>query len=80
MRDLRSRNLTTVTAALPRLLDGWIRDEIFFDRIRNRIRSEGFRSEYSTSSIVSVSEYLNRIFIISISNHILSDMVDCIHI
>jgi len=39
-----------------------------------------FESEYSTSDTVSVSEYLNRIFMMSTSNHILSDMIDIIHI
>jgi len=58
---------------------------IFSDRIRDRIRLEDSdlsvsESEYSTSDTVSVSEYLNRIFVMSTSNHILSDMVDIIHI
>ena len=39
-----------------------------------------FESEYSTSDTVSVSEYLNRIFMMSISNSILSDMVVIIRI
>ena len=37
-------------------------------------------SGYSTSDTVSVSEYSNRIFMMSILNHILSDMVDTIRI
>ena len=37
-------------------------------------------SKYSTSDTVSVSEYLNRIFMMSTSNHILSDMVEIIRI
>ena len=58
---------------------------IFSDRIRNRIRLEGLRSVriksgYPTSDTVSVSEYSNRIFIMSISNRILSDIVDTIRI
>jgi hypothetical protein len=35
---------------------------------------------YSTSNTVSVSEYSNRIFLMSISNRILSGMVHTIHI
>ena len=58
---------------------------IFSDRIRDRIRLMSLdlsvsKSEYPTSDIVSVSEYLNRIFIISISNCILFDMFDIIRI
>jgi len=37
-------------------------------------------SEYSTSDTVSVSEYLNRIFMMSTSNRILSDMIDVMRI
>jgi hypothetical protein len=37
-------------------------------------------SKYSTFDIVSVSEYLNRIFIISTSNRILSDIINIIYI
>jgi len=37
-------------------------------------------SECLTSDTVSVSEYLNRIFMMSTSNHILSDMIDIIRI
>ena len=37
-------------------------------------------SEYSTFDTVSVSEYLNRIFMMSTFNHVLSDMIDIIHI
>jgi hypothetical protein len=52
--------------------------------IRDRIRLEGsdlsvFKSEYLTFDTVSISKYLNYIFIISISNHILSDRVDFIY-
>jgi len=48
---------------------------MFSDRIRDRIRLKGFdpfvsESKYLTSDIVSVSEYLNRIFMMSISNRI----------
>jgi len=39
-----------------------------------------FESEYLTSDSVSVFEYLNRIFIMSTSNPILSDIVDIIRI
>jgi len=39
-----------------------------------------FESEYSTSDTVLVSEYLNRIFIMSTSNRILSDMIEIIRI
>ena len=35
-------------------------------------------SEYLTSDTVSVFEYLNRIFMMSTSNPILSDMIDII--
>ena len=55
--------------------------QIFFDRFLDRIRLERFRSiEYSISDTVSVSEYLNRIFMMSTSNPILSDMIDIIRI
>jgi hypothetical protein len=57
--------------------------QIFFNRIRDQIRLEWFtvsESEYSTSDTVSISEYLNCIFMMSISNFILSDMVDIIFI
>ena len=37
-----------------------------------------FEFEYSTFDTVSVSEYLNRIFMMSTFNLILSDMVDII--
>ena len=37
-------------------------------------------SEYSTSDTVSVSEYLNDIFMMSTSNPIFSDMIDIIRI
>ena len=58
---------------------------IFSDCIRDRIRLEGSdlsvsESGYSISDTISVSEYSNRIFIISISNRILSDIVDTIRI
>ena len=58
---------------------------IFSDRIQDRIRFKGFRSavsksEYSISDTISVSEYLNCIFMMLISNCILSDMVDIIRI
>ena len=55
---------------------------IFSDRIRDRIHLDlsVFESEYSISDSVSVFEYLNPIFMLSISNLILSDMVDIIRI
>ena len=58
---------------------------IFSDRIRDRIRLERLRSvriesECLISDIVSVSEYLNHIFMMSTSNRILSNIVDIIHI
>jgi hypothetical protein len=37
-------------------------------------------SEYSTFDIVSVSDYLNHIFMMSTSNPILSDIIDIIRI
>jgi len=54
---------------------------IFSDRIRDRIRLKRFRSirirvrMFNIRDTVSVSEYLNRIFMMSTSNHILSDMI-----
>ena len=39
-----------------------------------------FESEYSISDSVSVLKYLNRIFMMSTSNPILSDMIDIIRI
>jgi hypothetical protein len=39
-----------------------------------------YESEYLTFDIISVSKYLNRLFIMLTSNYILSDMVDTIHI
>jgi len=39
-----------------------------------------FESEYSISDTLFVSEYLNRIFIMSTSKRILSDMIDIIRI
>jgi len=61
------------------------RDENGTDRIRDRIRLERFRFvrigvSIFTSDTVSVSEYLNRIFMMSTSNRILSDMIDIIRI
>jgi hypothetical protein len=54
---------------------------IFFNRIRDQIHLESISgSEYSTSDTVSISEYSNRVFMISISNRILSGMIDTIRI
>jgi hypothetical protein len=58
---------------------------IFSDRIRDRIRLKGFNpsvseSRYLTSDTVFVSEYLNHIFMMSISNRILSGIFDTIRI
>ena len=50
------------------------------DRNRGRIRLSVSESEYPTSDTVSVSEYLNCIFIISTFNRILCDMVEIIRI
>jgi hypothetical protein len=57
----------------------------YFPTVFHRIHLQGldlsgFESEYSTSDTVSVFEYLNHIFMMSTSNHILSDMVDIIRI
>jgi hypothetical protein len=58
---------------------------IFSDCIRDRIRLEGFNpsvseSGYLTSDTVSVSEYLNHVFMMSISNRILSGIFYTIRI
>jgi hypothetical protein len=58
---------------------------IFSDRIRDGIRQRGSdlsisESGYSTFDTVSVFEYSNHIIMMSISNHILSGMVDTIRI
>ena len=57
--------------------------QIFSDHIRDQIRLERFRSVRIRVRIfniryLSISEYLNRIFMMSISNHILSDMINII--
>jgi len=65
-----------------------IRDENGTDIFRSYLRPNSFRgsdlsvseSEYSISDTVFVSEYLYCIFIMSTSNHILSDIVDIIYI
>jgi hypothetical protein len=79
-----------VYALLEHYLSYWIylgvkKVRIFSDCIQDRIHLEGFRSVNIRVRIFNIRyhiciEYLNRIFMMSIFNHILSDMVDTIHI
>ena len=56
------------------------RDENDTDIFRPYSGPSVSESECLTSDTISVSDYLNRIFMMSTSNHILSDMIDIIRI